>query len=80
MFQPNLITSVVIWEKIQQLEDEKRQMNRFEDDFTVANIKLEKAAKTAPRMAIAEFVNRNQSRIVDYAGCGSEPCQDVQAG
>jgi hypothetical protein len=34
MFQMSLITSVLVWERILEIENEKRQSTRYEDVFT----------------------------------------------
>lgn len=63
MFQTNLINTVLVWERILEIEEEKRRLTRFEDVFT------EETGWVKP-----ETVKRNGNFSLFTAGKVSNPC------
>ena len=79
MFQTPLITSVLVWERILEIEEAKRKMNRFEDVFT----KDSAAPKSGPgeRKNIFAWLTRNNNKDqASYSCCAQEPCRETQSG
>lgn len=75
MFQPTLITSVVVWERILELEDEKRGALRYEDVFTDLNETPEKQSENSVRL-----MKFSELSDVEIRPCCSSTRKEVQPG
>jgi hypothetical protein len=77
MFQPQLINTVLVWERILEIEEEKRKMNRFEDVLTADGTDLKPNRKESKDLA-SWFSRSEDNGQTTYSCCAQEPCQETR--
>lgn len=80
MFQPTLITSVVVWERIHAIEEEKRISTRFEDVLAPIPVLPKKVLSVEPGHIFVDVSKLAQPGKVEFRTPCPEPCREAQIG